>query len=165
MYTQLLYIRCSLRFGLVCSLWLPWTFWLGREFHFTLVMVFRDVSRVPASVVRCVGCSYLVNGIAHRRHKRFQQSDLKFLYVTPLNIAYNISALMDAKCNLLSYGRHHSICYTVYLRLYYSLLQSFRLRWVPTLWCLDSEGSFDLFFRMLTADWLTIINWPLAVEI
>jgi hypothetical protein len=82
-------------------------------------------SVVPASVVRCVGCSYLVNNIAHRRHKRFQQSDLKFLYVTPLNRAYNISALMDAKCNLLSYGRHHSICYTVYLRLYYSLLQSF----------------------------------------
>jgi hypothetical protein len=27
-------------------------------------------------------------------------------------ILYNVCALLDAKCNLLGYRRHHSICYT-----------------------------------------------------
>jgi hypothetical protein len=69
---------------------------------------------------------------------------------------YNIWLLMDANCNLLGYWWHRSICYTRLFTTLLAVITISLLQWVLTLWCLVSEWSLDLFFRMLAANWLNI---------
>jgi hypothetical protein len=80
---------------------------------------------------------------------------------------YCVWPLMDAKCNLLRYSWHHSICYT-------SLFTALRV--VITISPYNEFWPSDVLSRsgalissssecwQLT-DWLTLINWLLAIEI
>jgi hypothetical protein len=83
------------------------------------------------------------------------------------NTLYNVGPPLDAKCNLLGYRRHRSVCYTGLFPTPLVVVTISLLQWVLTLWCLVSERSFVLFsvlssmsvcpeFRQLT-DWLNFL--------
>jgi hypothetical protein len=73
--------------------------------------------------------------------------NLDAIYCTMLgHWLYYVAGLLMTPLDLL-----HCLFTTPLVIITISLLQ-----WVLTLWCLVSERSFDLFFRMLAADWLTL---------
>jgi hypothetical protein len=85
------------------------------------------------------------------------------ILLVPL-LLYNIWPLLDAKCNLLAYRRHHSICYTRLFTTPLVVVTISPLQFVLTLWCRDSERSFVLFSVLSSMSvcpecWQLTIHW------
>jgi hypothetical protein len=56
----------------------------------------------------------------------------------PIFVLYSVWSMLDSKCNLLGYRRHHSICYTCLFTTLLVVITISLLQWVLTLWCLGA---------------------------
>jgi hypothetical protein len=76
-----------------------------------------------------------------------------------LIVLYSVLPLLDAKCNLLGYRRHRSICYTCLFTTPLVVITISLLQWILTLWCTVSERSFDLFSVLYSSERWRLTNW------
>jgi hypothetical protein len=99
---------------------------------------------------------------------RWSQSNISLLLLVPLVsewnviyllILYSVGSLLDAKCNLLGYRRHHSVRYTGLFTTPLVVI-TISLSSDPLMSCLEAVlGSLLCSFFYLCLSWMLTANW------